>query len=416
MMRTPLGVLTSPNVARSIVSSKVKPLNHDPPPTQTEKTTSINEVATSGGELDICWDAVLGGGGFGTVYRGTLAGSSVAVKVIDHEAEQESDDSRADVAREVRAHEQLFLAEEAAAPKHLLVELLRHIEEPERSILVLPLIDGRELHDLVLEHPCGCLTEVAALGIARPLAQALAFCHAQGVAHLDIKPQNVLVAAQSSLQLDVDRIGSGGGDGSPIVRLIDYGCADLFDPNDPAEAWVDECGGTDNYMAPERHFEDDERGFLAPPADVYGLGCVFFFLLCGHPPYMWDTALTDAESAEVVRKVRAGELPFEEEDEEGRPRPPPSAAGRELIGRMTCAEPTARPAAADVVSHHWLHGEAEAGDAAEAAHGALPQQPQHDADSVQDVPDPPPQAVTRLTPKRLETVELSRTLEVLSLA
>ena len=282
------------------------------------------------------------------------------------------------------------------------MELLRHIEEPERSILVLPLIDGRELHDLVLEHPSGCLTEVAALGIARPLAQALAFCHAQGVAHLDIKPQNVLVAAQSSLQLDVDRIGSGGGDGSPIVRPIDASAPDPFDPNDPAEAWVDECGGTDNYMAPERHFEDDERGFLAPPADVYGLGCVFFFLLCGHRRICGTPrSPTPSPRRSCVRSARASCL-LRRRTKRGGPAPRRVRRRANSSGRMTCAEPTARPAAADVVSHHWLHGEAEAGDAAEAAHGALPQQPQHDADSVQDVPDPTGSGGDAFTPERLK--------------
>lgn len=202
----------------------------------------------------------IGRGGFGTVRRGCLHGKAVAAKVIKIEEATDAGEASAqeDVARELRAHRQLF--DSSSPPRHLLLELLHHLERPDSSILVLPLIDGsHELFDHVLERPNGHLTELEAHAIARLLAHALAFCHAQGVAHLDIKPQNVLVAE------------AGSGSGSPAVRLIDYGCADLFDPDRVDEAWVEECGGTANYMAPERHFEDDDRGFLAPPADVFGL-------------------------------------------------------------------------------------------------------------------------------------------------
>jgi hypothetical protein len=45
---------------------------------------------------------------------------------------------------------------------------------------------------------------------------------------------------------------------------------------------------------------------------VYGLGCLYFYLLRGKPPFDWQAADTDATSAEVVRRVRANMLPFDE--------------------------------------------------------------------------------------------------------
>jgi serine/threonine protein kinase len=161
---------------------------------------------------------MLGGGGFGNVYRGRLDAlqEEVAVKVIRHEPDRCDAE---DVSREARAHDQLFAV--ASPPRELLVELLHHLTLPQRSILVLELVRGIPLSDHVVD---GALSEAAAVEIARPLAHALAYCHEQGVAHLDIKPENVLVDATPS---------------PPRVKLIDYGCADLFDPHFPDDAWVE---------------------------------------------------------------------------------------------------------------------------------------------------------------------------------
>lgn len=395
-----------------------------PPPRSSAELIPLGAAGT----LRLEQDSPLGKGGFGVVHRGTLNGAAVAIKVVPHDPDDE-ETSREDLRREVRAHQQLFAA--AAPPRAHLAQLMLHLEQPRssRTLLVLELVEGIELFDLVVdETPDGRLAEAEARAIARHLADALVHCHAQGVAHLDIKPNNVLVARRP--------------DGAPpAVRLIDYGCADLYDPAEPDEAWVDECGGTDNYMvrarargvsalqlctprtigprsthahtcshvrvrigesphalpqcvacspalhsllpslvlahrvcartcaqAPERHFDDDERGFLAPHADVYGLGCVFFFMLCGRPPFDWAGAQTDEASAQVVRAVRVGALPFDQGARGGAAAgSPPSPAAQELIRWMTRPEPTERPCAATVAAHDWLvHASESPGDAGAA--------------------------------------------------
>ena len=97
------------------------------------------------------------------------------------------------------------------------------------------------------------------------LAKAVAYLHARGITHQDIKPQNVLVD-------DGDR-----------PRLIDFGLARL------KHAWRD--GGDDGiggaragYMTPEQ--ANGCTDLIGPRTDVFGLGSLLYHLLTGRPLYV----------------------------------------------------------------------------------------------------------------------------------
>ncbi len=96
------------------------------------------------------------------------------------------------------------------------------------------------------------------------LAQAVAYLHARGITHQDIKPQNVLVD-------DGDR-----------PRLIDFGLARLN------HAWRDGAddgiGGTTAYMSPEQ--ANGCADLIGPRTDVFGLGSLLYHLLTGRPLYV----------------------------------------------------------------------------------------------------------------------------------
>ncbi|MHB1845213.1 MAG: serine/threonine-protein kinase [Deltaproteobacteria bacterium] len=115
---------------------------------------------------------------------------------------------------------------------------------------------------------------------AQQLARALAFIHARGLVHRDVKPANVLVTEDRH------------------VKLMDFGLA-KFLAAESAVTDVRRIVGTYRYMAPEQALGEKLDG----RADLYSLGVMLYELLAGRPPY-------DAQTAqELWQKVMETEPP-----------------------------------------------------------------------------------------------------------
>lgn len=103
-----------------------------------------------------------------------------------------------------------------------------------------------------------------------PIAQALDFAHRQGIIHRDVKPANILVAA----------------DGAPM--LTDFGIAKILNEDNTTDLTSSSVMvGTPEYMAPEQVSGKrvDHR------ADIYALGVVFYEMITGRRPFVADTPL-----------------------------------------------------------------------------------------------------------------------------
>ena len=131
------------------------------------------------------------------------------------------------------------------------------------SYLVMELLGPTTLLDRLKSGP---LAPAEAVKVLRQLADALAFCHKQGILHRDIKPENVMW-------------------GEGRVRLSDFGLA----RQEGSQTLTQEgtIMGTPCYMAPE--IVQGER--TSPHTDQYSLGCLAYHLVAGSPPFMADNPM-----------------------------------------------------------------------------------------------------------------------------
>jgi serine/threonine protein kinase len=144
--------------------------------------------------------------------------------------------------------------------------------------------------------------------IGATLAGALAYVHAQGVVHRDVKPANILVDVEGH------------------ARLADFGIARLVDTSSVTLAGT--MIGTATYMAPEQ-IEDHAVG---PSADVWALGIVLLESLTGERVYV-------GTPSEVIARRLAGPVTLPE----GLPVP-----WRLLFSGMLALEPDNRLSASEV--------------------------------------------------------------------
>jgi len=199
----------------------------------------------------------LGSGGMSHVYLAeqVLMQRRVAIKVLPKNRVKDSS-YLARFHREARAV--------AALDHRNIVRAYDVDHEEDVHFLVMEYVEGRDLQAIVKDS--GPLDYARAAEYVRQAAEGLDHAHRAGLIHRDVKPANFLV----------DRQG--------VVKLLDLGLA-RFTGEDRASltvAYDENVLGTADYLAPEQAV--DSHGVDAR-ADIYSLGCSFYYLLTGHPPY-----------------------------------------------------------------------------------------------------------------------------------
>ncbi|MGW7210120.1 serine/threonine-protein kinase [Streptomyces sp. NPDC054837] len=194
--------------------------------------------------------ARLGAGGMGQVYLGRSPGGRlVALKVIRDEI-VDHPDALARFRREVET----VRAVRSAYTANLIDASL----DGEPYWLATEYVAGPTLsHAVADQGPLGADT---CRGVLAALAEGLAAVHAQGVTHRDLKPQNVILAAQGP-------------------QLIDFGIARGADQTVLTE--VGFAPGTPGYTAPEVLLGNE----VGPAADAFALGATVAYAATGRPPF-----------------------------------------------------------------------------------------------------------------------------------
>ena len=228
---------------------------------------------TIGSEFTELWTALasqyavereLGRGGMGAVFlaRDVRLDRFVAIKVLPPHLAADS---------ELR---ELFLREARTAGRlshpHI-VAVFRADELAGHPFFAMPFIEGANLAERVSSE--GVMSAADAVRFLREVAWALAYAHAHGVVHRDVKPENIMIER---------------GSGRAIVT--DFGIARVeFGPTLTQDALI---LGTASYMSPEQIKGEPLDG----RSDLYALGVVGFLLLSGRLPFSAETvsALLDA--------------------------------------------------------------------------------------------------------------------------
>jgi serine/threonine protein kinase/alpha-tubulin suppressor-like RCC1 family protein len=231
-----------------------------------------SEVADLEDEYELLGE--LGRGASAIVYRARdrALGRLVAIKVVRAHSIASADDAMLRLAREARTVAKL------QHPNIVTVHAVKRLQTGGLA-LVMQLVPGRTLKQAIVEH--GPFAPEQAERVLHDVAEALAYAHAHGVVHRDVKPENIFLDADSGRAL-----------------LSDFGIAHSAD-NESRLTMTGAAIGTPAYMAPEQidGAPADAR------SDIYSLGLVMWEMLTGKRPW-------DGESLfNVISKQKQEDLP-----------------------------------------------------------------------------------------------------------
>jgi len=256
-------------------------------------------------------------GSCATVYECTHnnSGEKFAVKIIKRSKLQKTGDE--------------FILNEVAIMQSLspygdhIVQLLDFYEEEEFFYLVMDFMGGGDVFDRVLE--IGKYSESDARKLTTSLLKGVHCMHISGVAHRDLKPQNLLLDSKEN---DTE------------VKIIDFGFSRRVHT---PQSLTSRCG-TPHYVAPEilKNIPHDES------SDMWSVGVIVFLVLVGYLPIMKET------QSELFQEIRTGNWKFQEEDWEHI-----SKDARNFVSKCLNVDPEQRWTVEEALESPWIHADAD---------------------------------------------------------
>ena len=249
----------------------------------------------------------LGHGAMGIVYKAQdpKIGRIVAIKTL----------SAAGQGDELEHYRARFLVEAKSAGRlnHPNIVTVHDVTDDEfgRPCLVLEFVEGTTLDRLVIEEP---MTIARLLELLAQTARALAYAHANGIIHRDVKPANIMVTKTG------------------VAKLSDFGIAKLEGTSMTIAGQV---MGTPAFMSPEQC----TGSALDHRSDIFSFGAVLYTLCVGEKPFPGDSFTTVAYKVVHAEPAPARTL---------NPTLPEQLDA--ILGRCLAKDPAHRYASADVLA------------------------------------------------------------------
>ncbi|PRP73175.1 calcium/calmodulin-dependent protein kinase type 1D-like [Planoprotostelium fungivorum] len=273
-----------------------------------EKKIDIDVTALSS-KYDIA-EVIASSNDFSVVRRAREKGSGidVAVKLIDKLRAENDAGLTADILKR-----QVEVLSTVSHPN--VAKLLYHLETPKILALVLELSEGG-----AVDHWMGNRAnhdESQARNIVSQVLSALSYLHSNSIIHKSVLPDNIVLSADGK-----------------VAKLVGF---TLSEKNSTQEQSIS--GGHPSYQAPEMI----NRQPIGNSVDIWALGCVTYFLLCGYAPF------EDTNNMRLNAKIRQGNYQFNGEDWSS-----VSAEGQQFVRSLLVVDANARPTAQAALSHPWL--------------------------------------------------------------
>lgn len=264
-------------------------------------------------------EEVIGRGRFGVTRRclsKRSSGQQTACKTI-----RKSDLLHDSIDRDCLRNEIKIMQHVAGHPA--VVALHEVYEDAEYVHLVMEMCSGGDLFDrIVSKKNTVPFSEEEAATILQKLMEAISYCHSMGIAHRDIKPDNILFAGNSNSFAQ--------------IKLADFGQASSYTPG---EGLMQGIVGTPYYVAPEVLGMKDYN----EKVDVWSAGVILYIMLSGVAPFVGETP------QEIFEAVLCGRLSFPSD-----PWLSISQSAKDLIRRMLCRDVNRRLSAQQVLEHSWI--------------------------------------------------------------
>ncbi|KAF9391787.1 hypothetical protein CPB97_005424 [Podila verticillata] len=202
-----------------------------------------------------------------------------------------------------------------------ILTLADYFETLNNLYLVTELAEGGELFDRICRK--GNYYEHDAAHLVYTICSAVAYLHEEGIVHRDLKPENLLfkTAAEDSELL-----------------IADFGLSRIID-QDKFHLLTTTCG-TPGYMAPEI-FQKSGHG---KPVDMWALGVITYFLLCGYTPFDRQNSM-DEMHAILNAEYQFAPMEYWQGVSE---------TAKSFVNGLLTVDPSRRMTAAEALKHPWL--------------------------------------------------------------